>query len=232
MFTYLAENIADLADLQTQDDKPQQQSQEEIDDDKERIPYKPTNSRAQNSFKLFMSIFSSLTKYPQNENALLPHLRSFVPECIRRSMELYTIGPGPYLCILRILFRTLTGGKFEASYKEMAPLLPTILNGFYRIYLSTDNEPLRFTIVELMLTIPSRLSVLLPHLPLLVKVLIPALQSNRGDLVNLALRNRKCDYEFYCFSSVTNVTSGNHSFSTMQSNFGWTICTATTYTLS
>lgn len=191
MFTYLAENIKDLADLQTQDVEPQQQTQEENDYDNDRIKYKLTNSRAQNTFKLFMSIFSSLTKYPQNEAALLPHLRSFVPECIRHSMELSTIGPGPYLCILRILFRTLTGGKFEASYKEMAPLLPTILNGFYRIYLSTDNEPLRFMIVELMLTIPSRLSVLLPHLPLLVKILIPALQSNRGDLVNLALRNRK-----------------------------------------
>ncbi|KAL3798859.1 hypothetical protein HJC23_004647 [Cyclotella cryptica] len=189
MFTYLAENIEELADLQTQDDKPQEKSPEENDNDKEKITYQPNNPRAQNKFKLFIAIFSSLTKYPKNEAALLPHLRTFVPDCIRRSMEGFTIGPGPYLCILRVLFRTLTGGKFEASYKEMAPLIPTILNGFYRIYLATDNESLRLMIVELMLTIPSRLSVLLPHLPLLVKILIPALRSNRGDLVNLALRN-------------------------------------------
>ena len=116
-----------------------------------------------------------------------------------------------YLHLLRSLFRTVAGGKFEESYKELLPLLPSILNGLWRIYssigpthttTSTDiiipgdsfrrggasrDElgDLRNIIIDLCLTVPARLSSLLPHLPLLVRVIIPALRSESGDLVNL-----------------------------------------------
>lgn len=72
------------------------------------------------------------------------------------------------------------------SYKELLPLIPSVLNGLFRIFTLTEDDALRLVIVELSLTIPARLSVLLPHLPLLMKLgLIPALQSNHGDLNNL-----------------------------------------------
>jgi hypothetical protein len=88
--------------------------------------------RAKILSKLFQLAFSSLIKYPRNENAFLPHLQKLVKECVQRSMEecpsqsmmdgVYyggheeetdLIWPGPYLDILRTLFRTISG-KFDA----------------------------------------------------------------------------------------------------------------------
>eukprot|EP00956_Cyclotella_meneghiniana_P027771 scaffold63107_cov81-Cyclotella_meneghiniana.AAC.1 len=145
------------------------------------------STRAQNLFNLFTIVFNSLQKYARNEVALLPHLCMFIPECIRRSMEI-KIWPGPYLCIVQVLFRTLVPGKFEASVRELIPLVPSLLNGLYRIYCATTQDALRSMIIELMLRVPARLTVQLPHLPLQVKIIIPALQSNRGNLVDLAMR--------------------------------------------
>lgn len=76
----------------------------------------------------------------------------------------------------------------HSSYKELHPLVATILNELYRIYTMTNHVPFRLIIIELCLTLPTRLSVLLPHLPLLMKLVVPALNSNEGDLVNLGLR--------------------------------------------
>ena len=81
-----------------------------------------------------------------------------------------------------------------SSYKELLPLIPTILNKLYQIYNATYSPPLRHVIIELCLTIPSRLSTLLPHLPLLIKQIIPALNSNTGTLINLSMRT----LEFWC----------------------------------
>ena len=83
--------------------------------------------RAQNLFKLLNLSFSSLLKYPRNECAFIPRLHILVKECIQRSMaespdcvdgvceyEIDLIWPGPYLNTLRALFRTISGGKFDA----------------------------------------------------------------------------------------------------------------------
>lgn len=87
--------------------------------------------RAQYLSKLFQLAFSSLLKYPRNENAFLPYLKKMVKECVQRAMgdcpsqsimgRVCRVGheiidltwPGPYLNILRILFRTISG-KFDA----------------------------------------------------------------------------------------------------------------------
>lgn len=87
--------------------------------------------RAQYLSKLFQLAFSSLLKYPRNENAFLPYLKKLVKECVQRAMgecpsqsimgRVCHVGheiidltwPGPYLNILRILFRTISG-KFDA----------------------------------------------------------------------------------------------------------------------
>lgn len=87
--------------------------------------------RAQYLSKLFQLAFSSLLKYPRNENAFLPYLKKLVKECVQRAMgerpsqsimgtvchvghEIIDLAwPGPYLNILRILFRTISG-KFDA----------------------------------------------------------------------------------------------------------------------
>jgi hypothetical protein len=68
-----------------------------------------------------------------------------------------------------------------SSYKELLPLIPTILNKLYQIYNATYSPPLRHVIIELCLTIPSRLSTLLPHLPLLIKQIIPCIELKYGN---------------------------------------------------
>lgn len=81
---------------------------------------------SQNHFRIFILIISSMLKFPRNEAALTPHLQTLVKECIQRSTECLDVGvyfggsssnsfawPGPYLNILRLLFRTLTNGKFD-----------------------------------------------------------------------------------------------------------------------
>ena len=137
LVTFLMENISDVGIYDAVDAESKQ-------------PVK-LSIRSRNMSKLFNLAFASLTKYPKNEAALLPHLQKLIIECSRRSMkEPAVLLPGPYLNLLRSMFRIITSGKFEASYKELIPLIPTILNGFYRIYNATDDEALRFMIVELM----------------------------------------------------------------------------------
>lgn len=135
---------------------------------------------------LFSIIFSSLSICPKNEKFLRPYLQQLIAVCLRRSMGSdASFWPGNHLKILRQLFRAIAGGKFEESYKEILPLLPTLLNGLYRVYCNTEHEILKKVIIELCLTIPARLSSLLPHLSLLLRIIVPALQTNDGDLINL-----------------------------------------------
>ena len=135
--------------------------------------------------RLFKIIFSSVGLFPENEVALRPHLQTLVVHCLRSAMQISS--PRNFYFLLRALFRSISGGKFEGAYKELLPLLPTVLNGIHRVHTSTASEPLRDTVVELALTIPARLSSLLPHLPLLMRLMVHALKSY-GDLVNLGLR--------------------------------------------
>ena len=126
----------------------------------------------------------SLAAFPDNEGVIRKYLRRIVAVCFRACMEQTSAWPDNYCMLLRYVFRSISAGKFEDSYKELLPLLPTVLNGLYRVSVSGDTV-LRNTAVELCLTIPARLSSLLPHLNLLIRVMIPALDSNVGDLVNL-----------------------------------------------
>ena len=179
--------------------------------------------------RLFELCLSSISSCPKNEGTLRPKLRSIVTTSLRQSMafcdtfcseskrnpfgESGSAFTGyNYLYLLRSIFRTVSGGKFEESYKAMYPLVSSILNGLWRIYSSVGATPmpslvpdpaptstcivagdadredlltLRHIIIDLCLTIPARLSSLLPHLPLLVRIIVPALSSESGDLVNL-----------------------------------------------
>ena len=96
--------------------------------------------------------------------------------------------------------RFISSRTTSSSYKEVLPLVPTILNSFYGIYtstyapspsspsFSTVSSSLHHTIIEICLTIPSRLATLLPHLPLLFLMIINALQTKQGHLINTGLR--------------------------------------------
>jgi transformation/transcription domain-associated protein len=126
-----------------------------------------------------------MAAFPENERALRPYLQKIVSSSLRLSMEKGHRWPDNYCSLLRSIFRSISAGKFEESYKELLPIIPAILNGLYRIFQSTEDEPLRSIIIELCLTIPARLSSLLPHMPLLLRMIVPSLRAGEGDLVNL-----------------------------------------------
>ncbi|GAX24432.1 transformation/transcription domain-associated protein [Fistulifera solaris] len=139
--------------------------------------------------QLFERVLKSLSVFPDNEAAVRRHLRRIVATCLRNSMENVEAWPDNNCMLLRYVFRSISAGKFEESYRELLPLIPFVLNGLHRIIsLSKDSLVLRQTAIELCLTIPARLSSLLPHLNLLLRIIIPALESSLGDLVNLGLR--------------------------------------------
>ena len=138
--------------------------------------------------QLFERILKSLSTFPENERALRTHLKLIVSTCLQTCMEQTDFTIDNHCMLLRYVFRSISAGKFEESYKELLPLIPTVLNGLFRIFRAIDDQHLRHTIIELLLTIPARLSSLLPHMNLLLRVIIAALESDSGDLVNLGLR--------------------------------------------
>ena len=141
---------------------------------------------AEVKMKLFGLMFSSLAVYPKNEKILRPFLQQLIAVCLRRAMGSdVKYWPGNHFTVLRQLFRAITGGKFEELYKEILPLLPTLLNGVYRVYCHTEHAILKNIMIELSLTIPARLSSLLPHLSLLLRIIVQALQTGDSDLINL-----------------------------------------------
>lgn len=142
-------------------------------------------ARSSTLLQLFERILKSLSVYSENEPLIRRYLRRIVVECLRSSMENPDEWPDSYCMLLRYVFRSISAGKFEESYKELLPLIPTVLNGLYKTICASVELSVCHTAIELCLTIPARLSSLLPHMNLLLRVIVRALVSGVGDLVNL-----------------------------------------------
>jgi transformation/transcription domain-associated protein len=137
------------------------------------------------NMSLFSLVLRSISIHPKNEKVLRPYIQTIVAVCFRRAVDCDTTKwPDNHLILIRKLFRTITNGKNEDSYKEIVPLLATLLNGLYRLFCRSQNTILKKIVIELCITVPARLSSLLPHLSLLLRMIIPALQSGEGELVN------------------------------------------------
>ncbi|KAI6272293.1 hypothetical protein MCOR27_008404 [Pyricularia oryzae] len=136
--------------------------------------------------RLFKLAFMAVTLFAtQNEPVLLPH----VTEIVTKSIELSTRAEEPmnYFLLLRSLFRSIGGGKFEHLYKQILPLLEMLLDVLNNL-LSAARKPMeRDLYVELCLTVPARLSNLLPHLSYLMRPLVVALRAGT-ELVGQGLR--------------------------------------------
>lgn len=92
-----------------------------------------------------------------------------------------------YFYLIRTLFRSIGGGRFESLYKEILPLLQVLLESLNRLIESSRRSHERDIYVELCLTVPVRLSVLVPYLSFLMKPLVFALNGNQ-DLITQGLR--------------------------------------------
>ncbi|CAI2169805.1 6786_t:CDS:10 [Funneliformis geosporum] len=136
--------------------------------------------------RLFKLAFMSVTAFPnQNEMVLHPHLANIITSSMKLSAKAKE--PFNYFMLLRILFRSIGGGRFENLYKEVLPLLPMLLEGLNTLLSLTNKQRMRDLFVELCLTVPVRLSVLLPYLGYLMKPLVLALQAGT-ELVTQGLR--------------------------------------------
>lgn len=136
--------------------------------------------------KLFKLVFGSVSLFPtENEQMLKPHLHKIV----NRSMQLALSAKDPYnyFLLLRALFRSIGGGSHDLLYHEFLPLLPTLLQGLNQLQSGLHKQHMKDLFVELCLTVPVRLSALLPFLPMLMDPLVSALNGSQ-TLISQGLR--------------------------------------------
>ncbi|KAI9850594.1 MAG: hypothetical protein M1838_005379 [Thelocarpon superellum] len=136
--------------------------------------------------RLFKLSFMAVTLFSaQNEQVLLPHVATIVTQSL--TLARTAAEPLNYFLLLRSLFRSIGGGRFELLYKELLPLLEMLLETLNHLLGAARKPAERDLYVELCLTVPARLSNLLPHLSYLMRPLVVALRAG-SDLVGQGLR--------------------------------------------
>nr|XP_018666778.1 transformation/transcription domain-associated protein isoform X1 [Ciona intestinalis]XP_018666779.1 transformation/transcription domain-associated protein isoform X2 [Ciona intestinalis] len=136
--------------------------------------------------KLFKLVFGSVSLFAnENEQMLKPHLHTIVT----KSMALANTAHDPYnyFLLLRALFRSIGGGSHDSLYREFLPLLPNLLQGLNSLQSGLHKQHMKDLFVELCLTVPVRLSSLLPYLPMLMDPLVSALNGSQ-TLITQGLR--------------------------------------------
>ncbi|BGP26145.1 transcription-associated protein 1 [Rhodotorula toruloides] len=146
------------------------------------------NSNKENTsvmLRLYKMSFMAVTIFPEkNEPVLLPHLSNLIMNSLKLASQ--ASEPNSYYLLLRALFRSIGGGRFEILYNEVLPLLQTLLEQLNALLKSADKSR-KDLFAELILTVPVRLSVLLPYLSYLMRPLVHALQAG-SELVSQGLR--------------------------------------------
>lgn len=135
---------------------------------------------------LFRLSFMAINLFPDMiEPVLQPYLSNLVNTCFKLSTQAQE--PANFFLLLRAMFKSIGGGRFELLYKEVGPLLHMILESLNGFLTLAHTEEMRHLFVELALAVPVRLSTLLPYLPYLMKPLVIALGADQ-DLVSQGLR--------------------------------------------
>lgn len=139
------------------------------------------------TIRLFKMAFGAVTAFPAlNEPILKTHLAKLLMDCFPLAAK--ATKPTNYFHLLRALFRAIGGGggRFELLYSAVLPLLPDMLESLNRQLQASEGHT-RDMIVELCLTVPLRLTHLLPHLSYLMQPLALALRGS-PELVSQGLR--------------------------------------------
>lgn len=146
----------------------------------------PDSPAAKLVLHLFRFIFGAVAKAPSDfERILQPHVPVIMEICMKNATEVER--PLGYLQLLRTMFRALAGCKFELLMRDLIPMLQPCLNMLLTMLEGPTGEDMRDLLLELCLTLPARLSSLLPYLPRLMKPLVLCLKGS-DDLVSLGLR--------------------------------------------
>ncbi|XP_057972938.1 transcription-associated protein 1-like isoform X2 [Malania oleifera] len=135
---------------------------------------------------LFRFLFGAVAKASADcERILQPHVSVILEVCMKNATDVEW--PLAYMQLLRTMFRALAGGKFELLMRDLIPSLQPCLNMLLSMLEGPTGEEMRDLLLELCLTLPARLSSLLPYLPRLMKPLVMCLRGS-DDLVSLGLR--------------------------------------------
>ncbi|RWW64341.1 hypothetical protein BHE74_00028432 [Ensete ventricosum] len=146
----------------------------------------PDTSAAKLVLQLFRFLFMAAAKAPaDSERILQPHIPVIMDVCMKNATEVEK--PLGYMHLLRYMFRSMNGAKFDTLLRDLIPSLQPCLNMLLSMLEGPSGEEMRDLILELCLTLPARLSSLLPHIPRLMKPLVLALKGS-DDLVSLGLR--------------------------------------------
>jgi transformation/transcription domain-associated protein len=146
-----------------------------------------TDHQAGAVLRMFKVAFGTVSQFSStNESILSSHLPKLIMDCFPLAAK--SSNPTHYFHLLRLLFRVIGagGGRFETLFTQVVPLLPDMLESLNRQLLSSDGAS-RDLIVELCLTVPLRLTHLLPHLNYLMQPLVHALRGG-PELVSQGLR--------------------------------------------
>ncbi|KAL6946492.1 hypothetical protein ACO0RG_000645 [Hanseniaspora osmophila] len=136
--------------------------------------------------RLYKLSFMSVNLYPlTNESVLLPYINNLILDSLKYSATNHE--PLIYYYLIRTLFRSIGGGKFENLYRSIIPILESLLKTLNRLIFSSRRPHERDLYVELCLTVPVRLSALAPYFNYLMKPLVYALDGF-PDLVTQGLR--------------------------------------------
>lgn len=146
----------------------------------------PDSPAAELVLDLFRCLFGAVAKAPSDcERILQPHVLVIMESCMKNAAEVEK--PIGYLQLLQTMFHALAGGKFELLLRDLIPTLQPCLNMLLGMLEGPTVEDMRELLLELCLTLPARLSSLLPHLPRLMRPLVLCLKGS-DDLVSLGLR--------------------------------------------
>lgn len=137
--------------------------------------------------RAFKMTFGGVGLFPiTNEPILAAQIGKLIMDCFPLAAK--AAKPTNYFLLLRLLFRAIGGGggKFELLYKEVLPLLPEMLECLNRQLVLSEGTT-RDLIAELCLTVPLRLTHLLPYLSYLMRPLVLALRGT-PEMVTQGLR--------------------------------------------
>ena len=96
--------------------------------------------------------------------------------------------PNNYFMLLRSLFRSISGGVHERLYQEFLPLLSRLLRQMNQLQTALHRPEIHDLFIELSLTVPVRLSYLLPLMNELMEPLVAALRGSPQSLISQGLR--------------------------------------------
>ncbi|KIO23014.1 hypothetical protein M407DRAFT_215646, partial [Tulasnella calospora MUT 4182] len=158
------------------------------------------------TLRLFKMVFMSVNLLPEaNETVLAPHLTRLIMDSFPLAAKARE--PMSYYLLIRALFRSISGGKFDRVYNEILPLLQELLENLNRLIAQAEGN-IRDLLVELCLTVPVRLTHLLPFLQHLMRPLVLALKGSpemaaQGlRTLELCIDNLTQDFLEPCFAPV------------------------------